>query len=52
MYGGGGYQHRGGAGTVFRNDTFKGTPYIELLTDNGGFVVSVYTPGMKYIGGI
>ena len=41
MYGGGGYQHRGGAGTVFRNDTFKGTPYIELLTDNGGFVVSV-----------
>ena len=39
VHGGKGHLQRGGAGTVFREDTFESPAQIELLTDNGGYIV-------------
>ena len=45
VHGGKGYAQRGGAGTMFREDTFSPTVHRELVVDNGGHEVSAFTAG-------
>ena len=43
VHGGKGYAQRGGAGTMFREDTFAPTVHRELVVDNGGHEVRTNT---------